>query len=411
MPCIDPLLRFLKRAALAFLSLEALVASMLVALDAWRKHTRERGDVPPMQVPPVAIGDGEVQVYTYGAYLYDAMLEAIRHAERRILLEMFIWKGDGAGKQFKAELQRAAERGVEVFVIFDAFANLVVPRRFKRFPPAIHVLEFRVVPKPWRLLSPRNYGRDHHKILVVDGKVAFTGGYNIGERYATKWRDTSLRVAGAAVWDLENVFIDFWNMHIGPGQPRLEAAAVQAWEPVIRVHRNVPRMLMFPIRSMYVEAIDRAQHHIYLTHAYFIPDRTIVRALLAAARRGVEVHILLPERSNHVIADWLARGFYTKLLAGGIKFLRYHEAMLHAKTATIDGIWSTIGTANIDRLSLQGNYEVNVEVYAAALAQQMEAIFAADAAGAHELTLEEWRRRPLIARLSEAIVAPLWPLL
>lgn len=405
------LLRPLKGAALALLALEAAVISVLVAMSAWRKHADERKHVPPMQPQPVMIRDAEVQVYTYGAYLYQAMLDVIRHAERRILLDTFIWKSDRIGKQFKAELERAAERGVEVYIIFDGFANLVVPRRFKRFPRTMHVLQFRVVPKPWRLLDPRNYGRDHHKLLAVDGKVAFVGGYNIGAPYATKWRDTSVRVTGAPVWDLENVFVDFWNMHAKSDQERLAPTAHQSWEPHIRVHRNVPKMLMFPIRSIYVEAIDRAQRHIYLTHAYFIPDRTIVRALIAAAKRGVDVRILMPKRSNHVLADWLARGFYTQFLSGGIKLLRYNEAMLHAKTTTIDGIWSTIGTANIDRLSLQGNYEINVEFYDVGLAQQMEAIFAADAACADELTLEAWRRRPRIAKLSETLLAPLWPLL
>jgi cardiolipin synthase len=352
-----------------------------------------------------------VQVYTYGAHLYDAMLDAIRHAERRILLDMFIWKGDQVGKQFKAELECAAARGVEVYVIFDSFANLIVPRRFKRFPPAIHTLQFRVAPKPWQMLSPRNYGRDHHKILVVDGKVGFTGGYNIGAPYATTWRDTSVRLTGPKVWDLENVFIDFWNMHTGAERPRLAAGTTPEWTPEIRVQRNVPQMLMFPIRSIYVEAIDRAQHHIYLTHAYFIPDRTIVRALIAAAQRGVDVRLLVPEMSNHTLADWLARGQYTHLLRGGIKLLRYRRAMLHAKTATIDGVWSTIGTANIDRLSLQGNYELNVEFYDRALAEQMEGIFAADAVDANELTLEQWQRRPRLAKWSEALLSPLWPLL
>jgi cardiolipin synthase len=405
------LLHILKRAALAFLALEATVMSVLVAIGAWRKHAQQHREVPAMQPQPLTIGDAEVQVYTYGAYLYDAMLDAIRHAERRILLDMFIWKGDRAGKQFKAELERAAERGVEVYVIFDSFANLIVPPSFKRFPPTIHALKFRVAPKPWQMLSPRNYGRDHHKILVVDGKVGFTGGYNIGAPYATEWRDTSVRLTGAKVWDLENVFIDFWNMHVGPGRPQLVTSRTPQWTSEIRVQRNVPQMLMFPIRSVYVEAIDRAQHHIYLTHAYFIPDRTIVRSLIAAAQRGVDVRLLVPETSNHTLADWLARGFYTQLLTGGIKLLRYQPAMLHAKTATIDGVWSTIGTANIDRLSLQGNYELNVEFFDTALAQQMEAIFAADAADAGQLTLEEWRQRPLIARFSEALLSPLWPLL
>lgn len=408
---LHSLLHGLKRAVLALLALEATVISVLVAIGAWRKHGQKQRKVPAMPPQPLTIGDAEVQVYTYGAYLYEAMLDAIRQAERRILLDMFIWKGDQVGKQFKAELERAAERGVEVYVIFDSFANLIVPPSFKRFPPTIHALKFRVAPKPWKMLSPRNYGRDHHKILVVDGKVGFTGGYNIGAPYATKWRDTSVRLTGAKVWDLENVFLDFWNMHAGPDEPQLVASRSPEWTSELRVQRNVPKMLMFPIRSIYVEAIDRAQWHIYLTHAYFIPDRTIVRSLIAAARRGVDVRLLVPETSNHTLADWLARGFYMQLLHGGITLLRYQPAMLHAKTATIDGRWSTIGTANIDRLSLQGNYELNVEFYDQALAQQMEAIFAADAGDARELTLEEWRQRTLIARLSEALLSPLWPLL
>jgi cardiolipin synthase A/B len=162
---------------------------------------------------------------------------------------------------------------------------------------------------------------------------------------------------------------------------------------------------------MYLEAIDRAQHHIYLTHAYFIPDSAILRALLAAAERGVDVRILLPETSNHIVADWLARGLYTRCLSGGIKLLLYQDAMVHAKTATIDGMWSTIGTANLDRLSLVGNYEINVEFFNETMAEQMEQIFANDSTNARELTLEEWQQRPLIAKFGEAILSPLRPLL
>jgi cardiolipin synthase len=360
---------------------------------------------------PLRIGANEVQIYTYGEDLYPAMLQAIRHAEKRVLLETFIWKGDRVGKRFKQELELAAKRGIEVYAIFDGFANLVVPRSFKWFPRTMHVLQFRLLPKPWRMLDPRNYGRDHRKILVVDGKTAFIGGYNIGSRYATEWRDTHVRITGASAWDLENAFIDFWNLHCQPHLPMLSDAGAQVWEPRVRVHRNVPKMLMFPIRAMYLEAIDRAQHHIYLTHAYFIPDSAILRGLLIAAERGVDVRILLPETSNHIVADWLARGFYTRCLAAGIKLLLYQDAMVHAKTATIDGKWSTIGTANLDRLSLVGNYEINVEFFDEAVAEEMERIFVNDSTNARELTLEEWRRRPLIAKFSETILAPLRPLL
>jgi cardiolipin synthase A/B len=296
-------------------------------------------------------------------------------------------------------------------VIYDVFANLVVPRRFFRFPSGLHVLRFRLMPRPWKMFDPRNYGRDHRKILVVDGEIGFVGGYNIGARYATEWRDTHVRIEGPSVWDLENAFGDFWNAHRYGDLPELPDHGTRAWEARVLVHRNVPQLLIFPIRGMYLEAIDRANDHIYMTHAYFIPDRAILEALLAAAKRGVDVCLLLPETSNHVVADWLARGFYSRLLRGGVKLLLYQNAMVHAKTATIDGIWSTIGTANIDRLSLVGNYEINVEFYSEDLAAQMEAIFENDSTNTRALTLAEWSRRPLIAKFSEFVLLPLRPLL
>jgi cardiolipin synthase len=305
----------------------------------------------------------------------------------------------------------AASRSVAVYVIFDSFANLVVPRAFRRFPSHVHVLEYPLIPWPLHPLHIRSYARDHRKILVVDGETAYTGGYNLGSLYATEWRDTHARVTGPRAWELENVFVDFWNAHRPRHLPELPHRETRTWDPRIAVHRNDPQMVIFPIRTTYLEAIDRASHHIYLTHAYFVPDRVILDALLHAAARGVDVRLLLPARSNHVVADWLARGYYHECLAGGIHLLLYQNAMVHAKAATIDGAWSTIGTTNLDRLSMVGNFEVNVEVYDEALAAQMEAIFADDASNCRELTLDEWRRRALIEKIAEAILLPLRPLL
>ncbi len=409
---IKPLLmRLLRRALLLMVALQAAVVSTLIAIDYRRKRYRDQGGFPRTYPEPVRIGDDHVQIYTYGEHLYDAMLAAIRNAESYVMFETFIWKDDRVGQAFKQALQQAAERGVRVYVIYDVFANLVVPQRFFRFPASIYVLRFRLLPRPWRILDPRTYGRDHRKILVVDGTVGFVGGYNIGARYATEWRDTHVRIQGPSVWDLENAFIDFWNAHRDRALPELPDHGTRSWEARVLVHRNVPQTLIFPIRGMYLEAIDRASRRIYLTHAYFIPDRAILQALLAAAKRGADVRILLPETSNHVVADWLARGFYTTLLKGGVKLCLYQNAMVHAKTATIDGVWSTIGTANIDRLSLVGNYEINVEFYSEELARQMELIFENDSTNARELTLEEWCRRPLIAKFSELVLLPLRPLL
>jgi cardiolipin synthase len=179
----------------------------------------------------------------------------------------------------------------------------------------------------------------------------------------------------------------------------------------VRAQRNVPRQLVFPVRGMYLEAIDRATDHVYLTAAYFIPDHDILRALLDARRRGVEIRILMPEVSNHVVADWLSRGFYGRMLDAGVRIFLYQDAMVHAKTATIDGRWSTVGTANIDRLSLTGNYEINLEIHDADLAAHLERVFEHDLTQARELTREEWSSRWVVVKICEALLRPLRPLL
>jgi cardiolipin synthase len=403
--------RILKCVGLAFFALQLSVIGVLIAIDTWRKRYRSQGRFPRTRPDSVTITQSEVQVYTYGEDLFAAMLDAIRNARERVMFETFIWKGDKVGQQFKHELQCAAERGVKVYIIFDGFANLVVPRRFKRFSPLVHVLEFGVFPRPWKFWDPRQYARDHRKIMVVDGDTSFVGGYNIGARYATDWRDTHVRITGPDAWELESAFIDFWNGHHGRNLPSIHERGTRTWDPHILVHRNSPQMLIFPIRSVYLEAINRARHHIYLTHAYFIPDRIILRALIDASERGVDVRILLPERSNHVVADWLSRGYYTRCLRHGLRLFLYQDAMVHAKTATIDGKWSTIGTANLDRMSLIGNFEINVEFFDETLAEQMELIFDNDSSNTYELSWDEWKRRPWLMKLSELVLAPLRPLL
>ena len=158
---------------------------------------------------------------------------------------------------------------------------------------------------------------------------------------------------------------------------------------------------------MYISAINRAQKHILLTNAYFIPDHVLLESLMDAAERGVQVHILLPWTSNHILADWAARGYFHTSLRAGIHIWGYRNAMIHAKTCTIDDEWSTIGTANLDRLSALGNYELNAEIYSKNLARQMRELFEHDQTNAFELTAERWIRRPWYVKLSEWAMAPL----
>lgn len=404
--------QLLRRFLLGFLMVQTAAIASLMATTRVRKMLRGKGIEPLPRVEPrsFAVGDSnEASVYVNGAPLYEDMLSAIAQAERRVLFESYIVKGDAMGRRFKRALIDAAARGVEVYVIYDGFANLVVRPSFFRFPPSVRVLRYPVLASGLRFLNPRNYGRDHRKILVVDDKIGFVGGYNVGQLYEDEWRDTHLALSGTAVWDLENAFIDFWNVH--RPHERIHQATRPTWEPTIRAHRNIPKQLIFPIRGMYLEAIDRAQHTIELTTAYFIPDTDILDALIDASRRGVQVRILLPRVSNHVVADFLARGFFNRLLDAGVEIWRYTDHMVHAKTATIDGEWSTVGTANIDRLSLTGNYEINLEIIDDEFAKGMREIFAEDVESAERLTAESWQERPAVARLYEWVLKPLKPLL
>ncbi|GAB7003892.1 phospholipase D-like domain-containing protein [Nocardioides sp. AN3] len=406
---------WVRRTLLTFFGVPVGLAVVMSLVDAYRSRGRRPRPFPTTKPRTTTVGEGEITTYTFGQDLYDDMLAAINSAQRQILFETYLWKGDLVGERFKRALIAAAERGVDVYVIFDSFGNLVVPPQFKRFPPSVKVLRFPVYAAGWRFFDFTRYGRDHRKILVVDDAVGFVGGYNIGSAYATEWRDTHVRITGPGVWDLKRAFADFWNLNRrkrfrGNERPLLlETSSV--WEPCIRFHRNVPRLWMFPIRSMYLEAIARASTNIYLTTAYFLPDQDFVDALKDAANRGVDVRLLIPLKSNHVVTDWISRGYFSQLLEAGVRIFRFTGAMIHAKAATVDGTWVTIGTANIDRLSLTGNYEINVEVIDESLAAVQEEIFELDASNSLELTRHEWEARDVHRKFTELVLRPLRPLL
>ena len=412
---LERLFAAVRRILLVVLGVPIGLAVAMSAVDSYRRRGKKPKPFPVSPPQTVTVGDGTVTTYTYGRDLYDDMLAAIEGAERQILFETYIWKGDATGERFKRALAAAAARGVEVYCVYDGFANLVVSPVFKRFPSSMKVLHYPVYSAGWRFFDLRRYGRAHRKILVVDDDTGFVGGYNIGSAYETEWRDTHVRITGAGVWDLKRAFADFWNLNrrrrLGHSERPLLLETASTWEPRIRVQRNVPRLWMFPIRSMYIEAINRASRNVWMTQAYFLPDQDFVDAVTDAARRGVDVRLLLPLKSNHIVADWISRGYFSQLLDSGVKVLRYRDAMVHAKTATVDGTWSTVGTANIDRLSLQGNYEINLEVIDESMAKALEEVFVVDESHSLLLTRGEWEARDLHRKFTEFVLAPLRPLL
>lgn len=410
---ISDLRRIVVRGTAGLVAVQAMLVAMLVVRDELRKRREGPQEGFPWEEQPeieIESGSNRLKLYPFGVKLYEAMLEEIENAEHDIFVGTFIWKGDEVGQRFVEALARRAREGVRVCVIFDGLANVVVPPSFKRFPPEIHMLHFRPLWGPEKLINPRNVFRYHRHIMSVDGRVAFLGGYNIGSLYAAGWRDTQLRIRGNEAREVENDFVDFWNAHRTPDLPRIDLERERAWNPVTLFRRNDPYLRIFPIRAMYLEAIDRANDHIYLTHAYFVPDRAMRAGLIEAAKRGVDVQVLLPEHSNHVVADWLARRHFYELLSAGVRIFRYKHIMIHSKTATIDGVWSTVGSANIDRYSMLGNYEINVEVHSRRFARQMERMFELDKTNARELTLEHWEKRPLPAKLVERALSTLSPL-
>ncbi|MBA4116392.1 MAG: phosphatidylserine/phosphatidylglycerophosphate/cardiolipin synthase family protein, partial [Rubrobacter sp.] len=288
------------RVVLAFAAVQAALVGGLVVMDEVRKRREgPKEGFPWTDQPEVELqSGGRLKLYPYGVRLYDAMIEEIEGAEHSVFVGTFIWKGDAVGRRFVEALARKAREGVRVCVIFDGLANVVVPPSFKRFPREIETLHFRPLWGPANLANPRNVFRYHRHLMSVDGRVAFLGGYNIGSLYAAGWRDTHVRIRGEEAREAENDFVDFWNAHRTDGLPEIPPIGKRAWNPTAVFHRNDPYLRIFPIRAMYIEAIDRANSHVYLTHAYFIPDRAMRAGLIEAVKRGVDVQILLPHRSN-----------------------------------------------------------------------------------------------------------------
>lgn len=406
LPGLRLILGIVAAAVAVMLVLQAITVAALMMVDRQRKRRSAPATFPHNELPEVTLDGSSFQIYVYGRDLYDAMLTAIDEATDSIYMETFIWKDDEAGQEFKEHLARKAEQGVAVYAVYDVFGNLVVPREFKQFPANIHLLRYRAIHRLRHLLMARRYALDHRKLLIVDGKVAFIGGYNIGSLYATEWRDTHLRITGPDAAFIAQAFVDFWNRN-APRTDLIGKRYQRHYNAAMGVRSNDAMRLTFPIRDMYLNGIDAADHNIRLTSAYFIPDHVLLNSLKAAAARGVDVQVLVPWTSNHIVADWASHAYFTECLEAGIRIFGYEHAMIHAKTCTVDGELTTIGTANIDRLSSVGNYEINAVIVNPDVAKQMERIFEADKSNAFELKLEQWNSRPWYVKVSEQIIKPL----
>jgi len=353
-----------------------------------------------------------------------AMMEAARGAKTSINLETYIFDHDEIGGQFAEILMEKRRQGVVVNVMVDGVGTLSTPKEFfdRLRQAGVNVLVFNPVdptkrPGKWALNN-----RDHRKIMIVDGLVAFTGGINISSTYANSslfrskkrpddvskdkvgWRDTHIKIEGPAAGALQWAFIDNW-VHQDAGElPEIDyfPKLAPAGDKVVRVLATSPDHDSTIYKSLVI-AIGESKKSIHLTAAYFVPDRQIVDSLIAAAKRGVDVQLVLPGVSDHGFIRHAGESFYEELLEGGVRIHQLQVAVLHAKTTVIDGMWSSIGSANIDRRSFIHNYEVNVVVLDPAFGRDMEAAFRDDVVHSKEIKLDAWKRRPWSDRLREAM--------
>jgi cardiolipin synthase A/B len=375
--------------------------------------------------------DNKVTLLLDGPATYDAMFAAIRSAKKNINVEKYIIQDDEIGQQFAELLLERRRAGVQVNVMYDSVGNFKTKKEyFDRLRAAgVNVVEFNpvnplVAKRRWSLTH-----RDHRKLLIVDGRTVILGGINIDNVYATNppsgsgsggsslgssggdkkkgrqsgWRDTDIQIDGPAVADFQKLFLQTWEKQKGTPLNRDEYLPTipPQGKDIVRAIGSTPDD---PYNASYltlIAAITNAEKQIYITNAYFVPDPQLVDALLGAAGRGVDVRLILPSTTDSRSASHAAHSHYTKLLRGGVKIYERRAALLHAKTVVIDGVWSCVGSSNLDWRSAVDNDEVNAVIISREFAQKMLDTFARDREQSDQIDLEKWEHRPFRARFKE----------
>ena len=391
-------------------------------LDHSHAHTLVAGLGEPL------VAGNRVELLQDGPGTYAAMFEAIDGARDHVNLESYIFEADGPGQDFARRLIARAKAGVRVNVLYDSFGSIGTPETYFDMlrEGGVSVCEYNPLRRLGTLLSRALHQRDHRKLMVVDGHIGFIGGVNISSVYASGsspltslahsgggdeahgkpgWRDTHVRIDGPIVAQLQRLFLAHWAKYsptalrgagyfpsIAPaGTQRVALTACEAGR-----RRN-------PFYRGLLQAIGSSRDRICLTTAYLVPTRRLMRALTRAARRGVEVHLLLPGISDFWAPLQAGRSHYSRLLRAGIHLHELHDTLLHAKTCVIDGAWTTVGSSNLDWRSFLHNAEANVIVLDAGLAHEMEQVFAQDVARAREIDRATWSKRGWRQRLVEVI--------
>ncbi|WP_029919787.1 phospholipase D-like domain-containing protein [Nevskia soli] len=376
-------------------------------IDRLRHHYEEITGVPFSE-------GNSVHLLRDGSSTYAAMKAAIAGATRYIYMESY-WFDESVGRGFAELLVNASRRGVAVYLIYDAWGSVDTPAAmFDGLRAAgIHVLEFSPI-DPAAVVEDLVDRRDHRKVMVVDGKIAVTGGVNISGVYLRRrvppgaladgepWRDTDIRIEGPAVADLEECFKQVWKEQKGPPLDDHAAPVPGAkGDFLLQVITNTPAVHDHAIYRSLLVSITLARKSVHLTTGFFVPTPDLVRALRRAARRGVDVAVLVPASSTSNLAIEAGRSHYEDLLESGVHIYEFQGRVLHAKTAVIDGDWSSVGSSNLDWRSVVLNNEINTVILSRTFGQEMESLFRDDTAQSKPIQLSDWERRGFMERFRE----------
>ena len=378
--------------------------------DLLERHTAV---VESVTESPLTKGN-KVTLLVDGPATYAAMFKAVRNARDHINLETFTMEDieDKTGQKFADLLLQKQAEGVQVNLIYDSVGSYTTPASFfqRLRDGGMQVVEFNPI-NPFKALGKWRLAKfDHRKILIVDGKVAFTGGVNISQVYSSSlsarregkgaqmpWRDTDVQIEGPAVAEFQKLFLDTWQRQKGPkpSERNYFPNLMEEGKDLVRVLGSSPGEVHRITFIMYVAAITFAENSLHMTNAYFVPDPQTAEAISDAAKRGVDVKIVLPGTTDSSLAQYAGEYYYTDLLKSGVKLYKRRNALLHAKTLVIDGVWSTVGSTNMDFWSFSSNDEVNAVILSREFAMEMEKIFARDLAESDQIQWEEWKKRPL----------------
>jgi cardiolipin synthase A/B len=359
---------------------------------------------------PLARGN-RVDILRNGAQFFPSMLAAIRGAQKTINLEFYIYWDGEVGRTFAEALAERARAGVQVKVILDAVGSVTMSGSLIEFMSRNGIDVEWYHPLRWYTLSRYNH-RTHRKLLIVDGCIGFSGGAGIADTWLgdadsrEHWRETMIRVEGPVVTQMQSAFMDNWIKSRGELLTGLDyfPTIEPAGNHVAQVIKSSPSEGSSTVKLLYIISVVSATKSIYISSAYFIPDRDTLRALEGAVRRGVDVRVIVPGDFNDLpVVRQASRWHYDMLLRHGIRIFEYKPTMMHAKTMVVDGLWTTIGSSNFDDRSFRLNDEVNVNVYDAGIAAQMQEMFSEDLKQCEEISLRKWFRRSWLDKVKEAV--------